>query len=73
MSEQKLNIYPGKEKVFEKELKLLNKAKLSPRNNELITRYHNYLFSTGSGAQRVSTLSCQLRSACGKYGRARPE
>jgi site-specific recombinase XerD len=66
MSEQKLNIYPGKEKVFEKELKLLDKASLSPRNKKLITRYHNYLFSTGSGAQRVSKLSCQLRRICPK-------
>ncbi len=66
MSEQTLAIYPNRDKNYEHELKLLEKANLSPRNKELITKFHNYLFSTGSGILRVSKLSSQLRRICAK-------
>lgn len=66
MTEQCLNIYPNREKSFEKELKLLEKADISLRNKELITKFHDYLFSTGSGILRVSKLSSQLRRICAK-------
>jgi len=66
MNEQKLNIYPGREKNFEKELKLLGGSNISPRDKELITKFHNYLFSTGSGTLRVAKLSSQLRRICPK-------
>ncbi len=66
MNEQKLNIYPGREKNYEMELSRLDSSKISPRNKELIAKYHNYLFSTGCGILRVSKVSSQMRRICPK-------
>jgi len=70
MNGQKLNIYPGREKNFEKELKRLKKSNISSKNKELITKFHNYLFSTGSGLLRVAKLSSQLRRICPKLDKS---
>jgi len=59
-----LRIYSNKKNVFEKELKMLKSWNTSARNKELITQFHNYLFSTGSGNLRVAKLSSQLRRIC---------
>ena len=61
--ETKLQIYPGREKVFEMELVRLKNAKISPRNKELITEFQNYCFSS-SKAIRVAKLSSQMRAVC---------
>ncbi len=62
--ETKLNIYPTRERVFERELKKLKGSNVSQRNKELITEFQNYLFSTGSGDLRVAKLSSQIRIMC---------
>lgn len=59
--EQKLKIYNGKDKSYQRELKRLEKAKISQKDKKLITDFHNYLFSKGSGSLRVTKLSSQLR------------
>ena len=69
MNEQRLNIYPGREKSYEIEMERLEKAKLSARNKELIVKFHNCLFSKGSGAIRVAKLSAQLRRMCPKISK----
>ena len=69
MDEQKLNIYPGREKSYEIEMERLEKAKLSARNKELLVKFHNYLFSKGSGAIRVAKVSAQLRRMCPKLSK----
>jgi len=61
MNETRLEIYKNRDKRFEKELATLNSCKISVRNKELLTQWHNYLFSTGSGQLRVAKLSSQLR------------
>ncbi|MFH1849247.1 MAG: site-specific integrase [archaeon] len=64
MKESRLEIYPDRHKAYGKELKLLKAEKISLRNKELITEFHNYVFSTGSGELRVAKLSAQLRNIC---------
>ena len=61
---QKLNIYKDRNEIYSKELKKLQIAKISARDKELITKFHNYMFSTGSGEIRVSKVSTQLRIIC---------
>jgi len=61
---QKLNIYKGRNEIYSKELEKLQRAKISARDKELITKFHNYMFSTGSGDIRVSKVSLQLRKIC---------
>ena len=63
-TEKQLNIYPNKDKIYGKELKLLEKANLREEDNELILRFHDYLFSTNSKDLRVAKLSAQLRKIC---------
>jgi len=60
---EQLDIY-NKTGLYEKELKLLEKSGISQRNIDLITDFHNHLFSTESKEQRVSKLSGQLRYIC---------
>jgi len=60
---EQLDIY-HKTGLYEKELKLLEKSGISQKNIELITDFHNHLFSTECGEQRVSKLSGQLRFIC---------
>jgi len=65
MKETKLDIYsPSRNTAFEKELERLKKANISQRNKDLITDFHNYLFSKDSGELRVAKLSSQLRNIC---------
>ncbi len=60
--EEQLQIYgEARNHLYEKELTLLTDWKISPRNKELITKFHNYLFSTGTKEIRVAKLSSQLR------------
>ncbi len=61
-----MEIYPNKKNCYESELKSLNKAKISQEDKDLIIKFHDYLFSTGSGNLRVSKLSSQLRLVCEK-------
>lgn len=56
-----INIYPLKNKVFERELNKLETWNISDKNKELIKAFHNYLFAQGSGELRVAKLSVQLR------------
>jgi integrase/recombinase XerD len=60
----KLEIYPNKKGEFMRELKRLEEADISQQNRELITKFQNYLFSTGSGELRVTKLSSQMRAIC---------
>lgn len=62
--EQELNIYPHREEAYDKETALLEASNITDRNKELIRDYHNYLFSKGSGNQRVAKLGSQLRRIC---------
>lgn len=64
--EQKLEIYPEKKKAYGRELLKLaeNREHLSARNLELIKKFHEYLFSSGSKELRVTKLSSQLRRIC---------
>ena len=67
MEEQRLNIYPNREKAFELELKRLEKSDIDPKNKELITKFHNYLFSKGTTKYlRITKLSSQIRRICAK-------
>lgn len=65
MNKTKLEIYSASRyKSFSRELKNLKEAQISKRNKELITDFHNYLFSQGCGELRVAKLSSQLRAIC---------
>lgn len=64
MNETKLEIYPNKHKAYKQSLTKLNKANTSPKNKELILKFHNYLFSAGSKELRVAKLISQLRRVC---------
>ncbi len=58
---QILEIYPGREKVWKKEVIRLNKSPISKKNLELILSWHDHLFATGTGPIRVAKLSSQIR------------
>lgn len=62
--EQRNQIYFKQDMAFESELKKLKEWKTSARNKELITKFHNHLFSTGSKQLRVSKVSSQIRRMC---------
>src|SRR3989338_4525197 len=64
MKETKLEIYPGRKKLFGVELNKLKEDNISQRNKDLITGFRNYIFSTSSGELRVTKLSYQLRAIC---------
>jgi len=60
--DKKLNIYPGRENSYQKELKNLNDWPITPTNKELLLKFHDYMFSKGNvGEYRVSKVSSQLR------------
>ena len=69
MSEQNLRIYPNREKSFESELKTLAESNICQRNKELIAKFQNYLFSTGSKGLRVAKLTSQLRLICNRINK----
>lgn len=58
---QILEIYPGRDKWYGKEVERLNKSPLSKKNIDLILSWHDHLFATGSGQIRVGKLSSQIR------------
>jgi len=58
---QELEIYYNREKIFDLELERLNRADISKKNKEIITKFHNFLFASGSKNLRVTKLSSQLR------------
>lgn len=62
-------IYTGRVNAYERELERLRISKLSARNKELITQFHNYLFSVNCGKARVTKLSVQLRGICSVLGK----
>jgi len=66
MREERLEIYSNRAKCFELELKRIEEANISHRNKELITQFHNYMFSKNCGPLRVVKLSSQLRRICPK-------
>lgn len=62
MEDKAIQIYgEARNRVYEKELKRLKEWKISARNKELITGFHNYLFSRGTKELRVAKVSSQLR------------
>ncbi len=61
--ERKLQIYPGRDRAYELELARLKKARIDPRNKELIAEFQDFLFA-GSKAIRVAKLSSQMRLIC---------
>ncbi|MBI4142028.1 tyrosine-type recombinase/integrase [Candidatus Woesearchaeota archaeon] len=63
MKQQTVNtyIYPNMEKGYERELQRLKEWKISQNNKDAITKFHNFLASTGSGHQRITKLSSELR------------
>lgn len=58
---QRLDIYWGRARNFDKELVHLENCQTSDQNKALIKRWHDHLFTTGSGAVRVAKLSSQMR------------
>ncbi len=62
---ERLDIYNRKGLEFEKELKRLGNAGISPKNKEIIQRYHKHLYARGCSETRVSKLSGQLRKIAG--------
>jgi len=64
--ETRLEIYPEKKNAYKRETKKLkeNKENNTARNLELINKFQEYMFSTGSKELRVSKLSSQLRRIC---------
>lgn len=60
----KLDIYANRNEEYPRQQKKLQEAPISPENKELITRFDNYLFSTGSQYLRVSKMIYQLRKLC---------
>ncbi len=58
----KLEIYPNKKRAYQREIELIKKWETTPRNKELMTLFHNYMFSKGNVSEyRVSKVSSQLR------------
>lgn len=64
MNEEVLDIYGDRVNKYNREIIFLQRENIHPENKALITKFHNYLFSTGSGEQRVAKLSGQLRMIC---------
>lgn len=64
MNEQFLHIYPNHKNYYTNELKRLENEEISRQNKDLITRFHEHLFSKGDKEFRVSKLSSQMRWVC---------
>lgn len=62
---QKLDIYPGRSQSYERELRKLQEASLSPSNLALIKAWANALFAQGSKSVRVAKLCSQIRRIAG--------
>ncbi len=58
---QQLDIYWKNRPTYEKELKTLKEWPISQTNKEIILQWHNNLFASGSGVDRVMKLSSQFR------------
>ena len=61
MKNKKIEIYPDRKNVYDRELKRLKESDLSRENKDIIMDFQNYLFSKGTGEQRTSKLMGQLR------------
>jgi site-specific recombinase XerD len=60
-TEYRTNIYLTKIDYYEREKKIIDKWNGSLRNKEILKKYHNFLFAKGTGTQRVSKVSWQVR------------
>ncbi|MBU0548650.1 MAG: site-specific integrase [Candidatus Omnitrophica bacterium] len=64
METDKLEIYSGQDKAYDRALKRLKKSKISLRNKNLICDFLNHLLTTSCKQLRVSKLAIQLRNMC---------
>jgi len=67
---ERINIYVGREKSYQNELKRLENANIMPENKQLIKGFQKHLLSTGrTGQERAAKLSGELRRICLKYNK----